>query len=452
MSLRSITAVALTCAALVLPPEGGSHRDARREHISERSNSIWSLRSHPISWLPPLGGSVSLSAQDWNQWRGPSRNGSVPAASTPAWPAAWKRAWRVDVGEGYSSPVVAGGRAFVHSRRDPDEIVTAIDIATGKVAWEQKYTTPFNKNQYATKMAKGPHATPLVIGDRVFTLGGMAVLSAWNTKTGALVWRKDYSASVDTSKLFTGTAASPLSEGGSVIVQVGSDVKGGRLIALDPLTGAERWTWTGKGPGYGSPVVVSTGASRQIVTMTNGSIEGIDAKTGSSLWSVPFPDDFHENIVTPVWTGTHLIVSSSSAGMHAYTLKLAGGKWQPTEAWKNPEVAMYMSTPVLADGVLYGLSVKKKGQIVAVDAATGTLKWATEGRAADQAAILLTPAHVLVLTTGGELVLVRRSPAKYDEERRYTVADSATWAVPVVLPDGLIVRDASGLMRLTAGS
>ena len=383
-----------------------------------------------------------------DQWRGPARNGTVTAASTPKWPAAWKRAWRVDVGEGYSSPVVAAGRAFVHSRRDPDELVTAIDLATGKVLWQQKYPTPFNKNQYATKMAKGPHATPLVIGDRVFTLGGMAVLSAWNAQTGALAWRKDYSASVDTSKLFTGTAASPLADGGAVIVQVGSDVKGGRVIALDPQTGAERWTWSGKGPGYASPVVVTIGGARQIVTMTNGSVEGIDAKTGAALWSTPFPDEFHENIVTPLWTGTHLIVSSSNAGMHAYSLRQAAGKWQPAEAWKNADVAMYMSTPVLADGVIYGLSSKKKGQIVAMDAATGALKWATEGRAADQAAILLTPAHVLVLTAGGELVLVRRSPARYDEERRYTVADSATWAVPVLLADGLLVRDATGVLRL----
>jgi outer membrane protein assembly factor BamB len=405
--------------------------------------------------VPPEGGSDAVGAQaapqEWNQWRGPARNGTVPAASTPKWPAAWKRAWRVDVGEGYSSPVVAGGRVFVHSRRDPDELVTAIDLASGKVAWQSKYTAPFNKNQYATSVAKGPHATPLVVGNRVFTLGGIAVLSAWNAQTGALAWRKDYSASVDTSKMFTGTAASPLAEGGSVIVQVGSDVKGGRVIALDPQTGTERWTWTGKGPGYASPAVVAIGGVRQIVTMTNGSIEGIDAKSGGSLWSVPFPDEWHENIVTPVWTGTHLIVSGTRAGTHAYTLKLAAGKWQAAEAWKNPEVAMYMSTPVLADGVLYGLSSKKKGQIVAVDAATGALKWATEGRAGDQAAILLTPAHVLVFTTGGELVLIRRSPAKYDEERRYTVADSATWAVPVLLPDGLIVRDASGVMRL-AGS
>jgi outer membrane protein assembly factor BamB len=281
-----------------------------------------------------LCSSVALEAQ-WPQWRGPARDGSVLAASTPKWPATWKRAWRVDVGEGYSSPVVAGGRAFVHSRRDPDELVTAIDVATGTVAWQQKYTTPFNKNQYAASMAKGPHATPLVIGDKVFTFGGMGVLTAWHAQTGAVAWRKDYSSSVDTSKLFT--------------------------------------------------------------------------------------------------------------------LAQAAGKWLATEAWKNADVAMYMSTPVLADGVLYGLSSKKKGQVFALDAATGDVKWMTEGRAADQAAILLTPAHVLILTTGGELVLVKRSAAKYEEERRYTVADSATWAVPVLLPDGLIVRDASSVMRLTSG-
>jgi outer membrane protein assembly factor BamB len=395
-----------------------------------------------------LGVSAS-AAQDWNQWRGPSRNGTVTAAATPKWPAAFKRAWRVDVGEGYSSPVVSGGRVFVHSRKDPDELVTAIDLASGKMVWQSKYLSTFSKNQYATKMAKGPHSTPLVTGDQVITVGGTGIVSAWNVQTGAPAWRKDYSASVDLSKLFTGTAASPLLEAGSVIVQVGSDVHGGRIIALDPRTGAEKWTWKGKGPGYASPVIVTVGASRQIVTMTNGSIEGLDAKSGAALWSVPFPDEWHENIMTPIWTGTHLIVSGIRAGTRAYTLKPLAGKWQADEAWKNPDVAWYMSTPVSAKGVLYGLSVKKKGQLVAVDAATGALKWSSEGRAAEHASILLTPAHVLVLTTAGELVLVKPSMAKYDEERRYTVADSATWAVPVVLSDGLIVRDATGVMRLT---
>jgi outer membrane protein assembly factor BamB len=406
---------------------------------------LWPVSICVYLWFFPA---ASVAAQ-WPQWRGPERNGSVSAASTPAWPSAFKRAWRVDVGEGYSSPVVSGGRVFVHSRKDPDELVTAIDLASGKVLWQSKYGSAFNKNQYATQMAKGPHSTPLVVGDIVVTVGGSAIVSAWNAQTGALAWRKDYSSSVDLSKLFTGTAASPLNESGSVIVQVGSDTRGGRVIALDPKTGAERWVWKGKGPGYASPIALTVGGVRQIVTLTEGSIEGLDANTGAALWSAPFPDEWHENIVTPVWTGTQLIVSGTRAGTHAFTVRSAGGKWQAAEVWKNPDVAMYMSTPVLADGVLYGLSVRKRGQIVAIDAGTGALKWASEGRTADQAAILLTPGNVLLLTTSGELIVAKRSPARYEEERRYTVADSATWAVPVVLKDGLVLRDVSAVMRLT---
>ena len=415
--------------------------------MKNRIRHSFVIRHSPFVIVAALSLTTTASAQ-WPQWRGPTRDGAVPAAAVPKWPEKWTRAWRVDVGEGYSSPVVSNGRVFVHSRRDPEEIVTAIDLGSGKVAWQQKYATPFNKNQYATSMSKGPYATPLVIGNTLVTIGGMAIVTAWNTTTGAQVWRKDYSASVDTSKLFTGTAASPLSEGGSVIVQVGSDLHGGKIVALNPQTGVEKWTWTGKGPGYASPVAITASGQRLIVTMTEGSIEGLDAATGAALWSVPFPDDWHENIVTPVWTGTSLIVSGTRQGTHAFTISKQGGRWNASEIWKNGDVAMYMSTPVLADGVLYGLSARKKGQIVALDAATGAVKWMTEGRAADQAAILLTPAHVLVQTAGGELVLFERSAAAYKEVKRYPLADSATWAVPAVLADALIVRDATSLMKL----
>jgi outer membrane protein assembly factor BamB len=133
---------------------------------------------------------AALEAQDWSQWRGPARDGSVIAASLPAsWPSAVKPVWRVEVGEGYSSPVVAGSRIIVHRRRDPEEIVTAIDLQSGKLLWQQKYQSPYAKNQYAVRMAKGPNSTPLVAGDRVFTLGATGVLSAWRVADGTLAWQ-----------------------------------------------------------------------------------------------------------------------------------------------------------------------------------------------------------------------------------------------------------------------
>jgi len=399
-----------------------------------------------------LTATVTAAAQEWTQWRGPARDGSVSTKNSPAaWPESLQRTWRVEVGEGYSSPVVSGGRAFVHGRRDPEEIVASINLADGKVVWEKKYQAAFKKNQYAVSMAKGPNATPLVVGDRLFTLGVTGILNAWDTATGKLLWTRDFSQSVDTSKLFCGTAASPLMVDGRLVVQVGSDIHGGQILALNPATGATEWEWKGLGPGYASPIMIDATGSRQIVSMTEGSIVGVDGKTGKELWTVAFPDEWHENITTPLWTGTHLIVSGERQGTHAYTLTQAGGKWQATEAWKNPDIAMYMSSPVFGDGLVYGHSSKKKGQFFALDAKTGVVRWTTEGREGEHASTLLTPKHVVFLTNGADLIVAKRDTPAFTVERRYEVAEGATYAMPVLLGSNILVRDATGLMLLTAG-
>ena len=399
-----------------------------------------------------LTATVTVTAQEWTQWRGPARDGVVTSKNAPAaWPESLKRTWRVEIGEGYSSPVVSAGHAFVHGRRDPEEIVASINLADGKVIWEQKYQAEFKKNQYAVSMAKGPNATPLIAGNRLFTLGVTGILNAWDTTTGKQLWSKDFSNAIDTSKLFCGTAASPLLVTGRLVVQVGSDIHGGQILALNPATGATEWEWKGLGPGYASPIMIEAGSSQQIVTMTEGSIVGLDGKTGKELWSVAFPDEWHENITTPLWTGTHLIVSGTRQGTHAYTLAQNDGKWQATEAWKNPDIAMYLSSPVFGDGLIYGHSSKRKGQFFAIDAKTGAVRWTTEGREGEHASLLLTPQHVVFLTNGADLIVAKRGTAAFTVERRYEVAEASTFAMPVLLGSNILVRDATSLMLLTAG-
>jgi outer membrane protein assembly factor BamB len=396
---------------------------------------------------------TAANAQEWTQWRGPARDGSVSTKNTPpAWPETFKQSWRVEIGEGYSSPVVAGGKVFIHGRRDPEEIVTSINLADGKVLWQQKYQAEFKKNQYAVEMAKGPNATPLIVDNRLFTLGVTGVLSAWDTATGKPLWTRDFSKSIDTSKMFCGTAASPLIVNGRLVVQIGSDIHGGQVLALNPATGATEWEWRGLGPGYASPLLIELAGSQHIVTMTEGSIVGLDGKTGKELWSVPFPDEWHENISTPLWTGAQLVVSGTRQGTHAYTLAQPGGKWQATEIWKNPDIAMYMSSPVFGDGLIYGHSSKRKGQFFAIDAKTGIVRWTTEGREGEHASLLLTPQHVIFLTNGADLIVAKRNTPAFAVERRYEVAQASTFATPVLLGSTILVRDATGLMLLTAGT
>jgi outer membrane protein assembly factor BamB len=390
----------------------------------------------------------AVAAQDWSQWLGPTRDGVLPASLVPAeWPRELRQVWEVEVGEGYSSPVTDGGLVFVHGRRDPDEVVTAVDLESGGVRWRMTYPAPFTKNSYAVERAKGPHATPLVADGRLFTLGGAGVLSAWSVSDGTLLWRNDYSSAVDTSKLFCGTAASPLYEAERLVVQVGSDVHGGRVLALDPATGAERWVWSGEGPGYASPIAITVEGTRQIVTFTNGSLVGLEASTGRLLWSVPFPDEWHENIVTPVFTGALLVVSGTRQATRAYRLSSGGGPWRATEAWSNGEIAMYMSTPLLVGDTLYGLTNKRKGELFALDASTGAVRWKTQGREGEHATLLRAGDEVVVLTDQARLAVFEPRTDGPHEVRRYDVAESATWAAPVALRDGWIVRDASSLRR-----
>jgi outer membrane protein assembly factor BamB len=251
-----------------------------------------------------------------------------------------------------------------------------------------------------------------------------------------------------TTNLFCGAAASPLAVGKRIVIQTGSDLRGGRILALNAASGATEWEWQGPGPGYASPLLVKLPGSEQIVTLTEASVIGLEAGTGRQLWSTPFPDQWHENIATPVWTGSCLIVSGTRQGTHAYSITRTNGTWQALPVWKSKEVAMYMSTPVIGDGVIYAHSAKKSGQLVAFEPETGAIKWATDGRAGDHGALLLTPRNLLWLTKEGKLSVVRRSAMEFQMDRSYTVAETETWAIPVPLGNDLLVRDASNLIRL----
>ena len=396
-----------------------------------------------------FGRPVVAAGERWPQWRGPSRSGVLTADEAPAaWPATLKKGWSTTVGEGYSSPVADGNRVFVHARRDPDETVSAIDLLTGAVAWTRMYAAPTEKNPYAKTMAKGPYSTPLLADGRLYTLGTTAILTAWNATTGALIWRRDFSARIDTSKLFCGTAMSPLLTQHGLVIQVGDD-RAGTIMTLDPATGKDKWTTPIAGPGYASPIEMTVAATPQIVTLTTKSVVGIASASGTLLWEFPFNDEWNENIVTPIPTADGIIVSGVRQGTRRLVLAKGGQTFTVKEAWHSPDVAMYMSSPVLVGGTLFGHSMKRKGQFVAVDPKDGRIRWSTEGRNASSAAVVAAGAHLVYLTTEGQMIVAPLDAAAFNEQRHYTVAESATYAYPIVLRDRIIVRDQSALTTWT---
>ena len=384
-------------------------------------------------------------AQDWNQWRGPSRSGVTAAFQAPAtWPDKPRKVWEATVGTGHSSPVVSGTRAFVFTRVGEDEVVTAVDHQTGKQVWQQRYRAPYQVNPAAESHGKGPKSTPVVDGGRLFTLGISGTLSAFDAATGKPLWRKTFDREFDASSPDFGVAMSPLVDDGQVIVHVGGN-KSGALMALDGATGAVKWQWKGEGPAYASPVIASFGNSRQVVTQSRSHLVGLSAATGALLWSVPFTTAYDQNIVTPIVSGDLVLYSGIDQPLTALRIRESAGKWTAERAWHADSVPMYMSTAVLSGGSLFGLTHRNKGQFFALDPRSGKVLWTTRGREGENAALIAVGELLMATTTEGELVIARRDATKFDPIKRYTVAESPVWAHPVPAGRGVLIKDAEKL-------
>jgi outer membrane protein assembly factor BamB len=378
---------------------------------------------------------------EWSQWRGPRRDGTVATPMPANWPAALTKRWEIAVGAGHSSPVVAGDRVILHARQGEKEITRAIALSTGKEIWRDEYAAPYAVNSAARAHGAGPKSTPAVGGGRVFTFGIGGILSALDLKTGKLIWRTPPPAVLPEF----GTAMSPIVDGPLVIAHVGGVIKGA-LTAFDAATGKTRWQWTGDGPAYASPVIATIGGTRHVITQTQKSIVSVDAASGALLWQAPFTTPYEQNSITPVVSRDLVIYSGLDHGVTAVRIARKGDQWVASPTWRNEQVSMYMSTPVISGTTLYGLSHRRSGQFFALDLATGKTLWTTAGRDGENASLIAAGSVLLLSTTNGELIVARPNAAKFEEVRRYTVATSPVWAHPALAPSALLIKDVEKLI------
>jgi outer membrane protein assembly factor BamB len=393
---------------------------------------------------------ATASAADWPQWRGPNRDGVVADATIPAaWPKTLKESWKVTVGVGHSSPVLVNGKIYVFARQGEDETLMCLDAATGKELWRSAQPIAYTMNPAATGHGKGPKATPVVSNGNVYTFGISGVLSCHDANTGKLKWRQEFSKQYSATSPLYGTAMSPLVIDRMVIAHIGGQ-DSGALTAFDGETGAVKWSNNMDGPAYTSPIVVTLAGVKQIVTAMQKEIVGVDPASGKLLWKLPAKSEYDTNSVTAVVYKDTLVLSREDQGIIAIKLTNQGAELSPQELWTNKDVVLYMNSPVLQANQLYAMTIKNKGQLVSIDADTGKVLWLSPGRMGENAAILnLAGKAILVLTNEARLYVLSPAAKQFEPIAEYTVADSPTWAHPLVTGNRIFVKDETSLRLLS---
>lgn len=394
--------------------------------------------------------SPSSPAADWPQWRGPARNGHADdLAALIQLPADLKPIWKIAVGGGHSSPVVAGGTVIYMDEDGTNEVAHALDAATGKERWKVAYAPRFGDEWGA-----GPRSTPIIDGDRVYVQSCTGEFRCLSLADGKTIWQtsfeKDFGVKFLGNKANEGTATRRGNNGSGVIdgdrlfLPVGSK-NGASLVCFDKKSGKVLWKSGDDEVAYSSFVMATLGGVRQVVALTADALQGADAKSGKILWCVPLKTAAKRHAASPVIIGDHIAVNSHTFGLRSFRIEKDTGGFKATEAWANPDLKINLATPVLLDGHLYSQGANK--DYVCVDARTGVLKWSQTGFGLgrkDYASTIAIGKNLLALTEDGTLLLLAGNPEKYTELGRVQVCGN-TWSHPALANSKLYVRDGRSL-------
>ncbi len=413
---------------------------------------MFSSASTPVlSWV--LLAAISLadspmSAADWTGWLGPQRNGWVADFQAPtAWPEQLQQVWRREVGAGYGTPLVSDDRVYQHARQGNDEVLWCLDLASGEVIWKAKVKTPFKIAGGGEYHGKGPKSNPALSEGRIFTLGITGVVSAFDASSGDLIWQRDESQRFDRAFPNWGASTSPLVDGDRMIIHLGGDDEG-LLIAFDVKSGKKLWHLGNDGAAYASPFVATLEGVRQVIEWNHNALTGVDIQTGKRLWDYPFAHvGSNQNMPSPIFHQDRVFVGGENRGIRCVKPHLKDGRWTAEELWYQKKLALDMATPIANGERLFGLSHYRMGQLFCLDTETGDIIWLGPGRRGDNATFLSIPQHIITLIDTGELLVISTEGDELETVASYTVSDQPTWAAPVLLDSGFLIKDRGTLAR-----
>ncbi len=375
--------------------------------------------------LPPLF--AGDAAHEWPQYRGPERNGSSPEVGLlDPWPDEGpKLIWKQSIGPGFSGLSVSGGRIFTMLSADGKEYAAAFDAATGEEIWRRALGDTF-----PSQFGDGPRSTPAVRGGNAYFLSSYGDLVALATGDGAEQWAIDLTKDFGSQLPQHGYSTAPMIEGDLLVVEIGGG-RGKAYAAIDGATGKTRWTTQDGTPTYTSPIAVTLGGTRQLISLGNNRIVSLDT-AGQLNWS----HTWQGGIAMPIFIGPDkLFVSTGRQSMLA-RLAVADEGFEVEQVWTNAEMKNHFNSSVVHEGHIYGFD---NVIVKCLAVATGERVWAKRGFG--KGSLILADGNLILLGERGQLVLAAASPEGFAEKGRVQALHGKSWTSPTLAGGRLYVRN-----------
>jgi outer membrane protein assembly factor BamB len=302
--------------------------------------------------------------------------------------------WSRPLGTGHSAIVADEGRLFTMYRRgnaraklgpwETKELVIALNAHTGATIWEHAYEARSGLEDFS--FGPAPHSTPLVAGDRLFTIGTNQQLHAFDKRTGDVLWSHDLVKEFRSPELLirpvvkAGYGCSPIAFQDTIICSVGGP--GQSVMAFRQSDGSVVWKSGHFLTSAAPPILIEMGGRPQVVFFAGSTITGLDPATGAILWSHPHDPGNDLNCGMPLFGPDHVLFMSSAyqAGSRAIQLTQSGDVTHAEELWFTNRVRFMFLGAIRVGDFVYGTSGDfGPAFLTALNIKTGASAWQVRG-------------------------------------------------------------------------
>jgi outer membrane protein assembly factor BamB len=324
-----------------------------------------------------LGASISFGA-DWAQFRGPDGLGTSPEKGLPVeWSSDKNIVWKTTLpGPGGSCPITVGKRIYLTcysgyavgpgkpgDMKDLKRHLVCLDRANGKILWTKDFEPVLPEHQYKGEGSYHGYSssTPASDGQRLYVFFGKSGVYCFDLD-GNQQWHVNVGKGIDG----WGSGASPLLYKNLVIIN--ASIESAALIALDKMTGEEKWRTKGISRAWNTPLLAKSASGQtELVISVQNHLLGIDPDSGKELWRC---EGIHRYVCPSVVA--HDGVAYLTGGDQATLAVRLGGRGDVSKThvlWRE-KGGSNVASPIIYQGRIYWPSTK--GQfLICQDAASG---------------------------------------------------------------------------------
>lgn len=386
------------------------------------------------------------SSGDWTRWGGPNQDfRAVGGRLAASWPEEGPtRLWSRELGDGYSAILTDNGRLYTMYRDGDTEAVICLNADNGRTIWERRYDHAPAEG-HVQQFGAGPRSTPLIDGDRLYTIGVAGKMHALDKNNGNVLWTHDLWSDFGGNFLEHGYASSPVAYQNMVIVLVGGE--GQSIVAFDKKDGSVVWKGLDFENSYSTPRIFDVGGKDQLITFMADALIGVDPNNGALEWQYAHKNQMGQNIAMPVMVDGYLFLSSPEAGAKGLKLSRKEDKTAIEEIWSTRKIQFYHVSTVRDGDFVYGSTgTMAPAFMAAINVKTGEIAWRKRGFA--KANVVHADGRLLILDEDGKLYLTTATPEDLTVHSEVELLDKVSWTVPTVVGRRLYVRDKVNIVAL----